>query len=314
VRDVAVPGRQWPAGEIRLSRSADGGRSWSAPVTLNDDTTGTIVGHNFHGAAWAGDSGLVVAWLDERGGGAIVDHAHAGDDTHADPTSEPDARIYAARSTDFGASWHPNVAVWGAACPCCRVALARRPDGGLVAAWRKHYPGNVRDVVTAPLDGGAAGAPARVHQDGWVFPGCPHAGPAIAVDARGVTHVAWYTGVPGAAGVRYARVDRSGRAIGRELALVSAAGVPTAHVAVTPLEDGGAVVAYDVTARGDRRVVLARVQADGSLGATAAVPGGEDGAHPQLARTAGGAVVAWTASAAGDEASTIGLARVRLPR
>jgi hypothetical protein len=134
------------------------------------------------------------------------------------------------------------------------------------------------------------------------------------VDDRGVTHVAWYTGLSGAAGVRYVRVGPDGRPIGRELALVSAAGVPTAHAAVVPLRDGGALVAYDVTKRGDRRVMLARVRADGSLGATAAVPGAEGGAHPQLALAGEGALVAWTASAAGDKASTIGLARVRLPR
>ena len=61
---IRVASRKWPAAMMRLSRSTDGGESWSPPVTLNDDTTGTLVSHQFHGAAWSGDSGLEVAWLD----------------------------------------------------------------------------------------------------------------------------------------------------------------------------------------------------------------------------------------------------------
>jgi len=63
-RDIAVAGRQWPASAIRVAPSLDGGRTWLAPRTVNDDTLASPVGHNFQGAAWAGDSGLVTAWLD----------------------------------------------------------------------------------------------------------------------------------------------------------------------------------------------------------------------------------------------------------
>src|SRR5918998_2906992 len=63
---IKVEGRKWPAAMMRFSGSADGGLTWSRPRTINDDTTGTLVSHQFHGATLAGDSTLVVAWLDER--------------------------------------------------------------------------------------------------------------------------------------------------------------------------------------------------------------------------------------------------------
>ena len=89
-RDVPVAGRRWPASTIRVARSLDGGRTWLAPVTINDDTTAAPVGHNFQGAAWAGDSGLVAAWLDERAGTPMAHH-HDRAATAKDSTSEADA-------------------------------------------------------------------------------------------------------------------------------------------------------------------------------------------------------------------------------
>ncbi|MGH7498584.1 MAG: sialidase family protein, partial [Gemmatimonadales bacterium] len=189
---IPVTTRKWPAAMIRLSQSTDGGRSWSPPVTLNDDTTGALVSHQFHGAAWSGDSGLEVAWLDERGTGGVpgpADTAGAAD-PHGHGESEPDATIYLASSPDFGRTWTANRPLWGAACPCCRVSLARGADGRVLSAWRKHFPGDVRDVVVAPLDADSS-LVRRVHADEWVYPGCPHTGPAVAVDATG-THIVWY--------------------------------------------------------------------------------------------------------------------------
>jgi hypothetical protein len=127
----AVAGREWPATQLRAARSVDGGRTWSTPATLNDDTVAAPVSHTFQGAAWTGDSGLTVAWLDERRGGPVSD-----DHANHDSTASEDATIYSVSSPDFGASWEPNRPLWGAACPCCRVALARSPDGAaLAASW-----------------------------------------------------------------------------------------------------------------------------------------------------------------------------------
>jgi hypothetical protein len=299
---VAVPGRRWPGTQIRLARSTDGGRTWSAPVTLNDDTTGVPVSHQFHGAAWQGDSGLVVAWLDERPG------AGASAATAADSTPEPDAAVMAVASPDFGASWGVNRKLWGAACPCCRVSLARSRTGEVLAAWRRHFPGNVRDVVVAPVTPGGA-EPIRVRNDGWVYAGCPHTGPAV-VAADSAAHVVWYTGRDGGPGVYYRRLAPGG-ASPPAVALIAGGRVPTAHAAVASLADGGALAVTDVANDARRRVEVIRIGADGRARARAAVPGSEGGAYPQVAMVARAeAVVAFTLSAA--DRPTVRLVRVAI--
>ena len=232
---VAVPGRRWPASNVLLSRSSDGGASWSAPLALNDDTARTPAGHLFQGAASLGDSGLVVAWLDSREA-----PGESGEESHAHMEAEPDAQVVLAQSFDRGATWaERNTPAWDGACPCCRVALARDPSGGVSAAWRAHFPGDVRDPVAAPL----GGDPVRVSDDGWVYPGCPHAGPAIAIGADGTTHVAWYLGREGKAGIWYARRAPDGAVTARIALDTLEADHP--QVAVRP--DGSVVVAYAVT-------------------------------------------------------------------
>ena len=308
VRDVPVATRRWPASAIRMARSLDGGRSWLPPVTLNDDTTAAPVGHNFQGAAWIGDSGLVAAWLDERHGAAPAVHHHDAALTAGDSTSEADAMVYLAHSPDFGRTWEPNRPLWGGACPCCRITLSRAPGGGGVAAWRHHFPGNVRDVVTAPLTP-VPGSPARVHEDGWVYPGCPHNGPGLAVGPDGARHVVWYTGRTGGAGLYYAR--STGAGAGAPVALVAGSSLPPVHGSVAAIESGGAVVALDATADGRRAIGVARVGAGERRPRVVPLPRSEGGSYPQIVAVAPGTlVVAWTAPGARSE---VRLARVALP-
>jgi len=304
--NIKVQGRKWPAAMLRFSRSLDGGQSWTPPVTLNDDTTGAPVSHQFHGASLVGDSGLTVAWLDERDSAVPI---ATGSDGHAEHAVEPDAQIYLSSSADFGGSWGPNRMGWKAACPCCRISLARDADGRAVAAWRQHFPGNIRDVVTATVSAKAA-EPQRVHPDDWAYAGCPHSGPAVATAADGATHVVWYNGKEGSAGVYYLKQMR-GRATGSAVALVAGQGLGVAHPAVAALPAGGALAAYDVSPDRNPGVRLARLLPDGGIAGRVAVDGSEGGKYPQLALLDDTtAVVAWTSSA--GEGSRMGLARLRL--
>lgn len=303
---ITVPGRKWPAAMLRFARSGDGGLHWSSPITLNDDTTGAPVSHQFHGAAWSGDSGLTVAWLDER---EVATPLASGTDGHAEHAAEPDASIYLAASPDFGRSWGPNRRGWKAACPCCRVALARARDGQAVAAWRQHFPGNVRDVVTA-VAGDRPAEPKRVHPDDWAYAGCPHTGPAIASGNDGATHVVWYTGKEGGIGIYYARQTPDGDA-GPAVDLATGRRLGVAHPAVVALADGGALAAYDVAENGKRQISLARLLPSGRVGGRLVVDGSEGGKYPQLAALNDSvAVVAWTASHGDNQ--ELRLARVSL--
>ena len=52
------------SGNVRFSRSIDSGRTFSKPITLNDD--GRVTSHRFDSLAIDGDGRVMVAWLDAR--------------------------------------------------------------------------------------------------------------------------------------------------------------------------------------------------------------------------------------------------------
>jgi len=291
----AVAGRMWPAADVRVARSLDGGATWSAALTLNDDTAAAPIGHTFHGAAWQGDSGLVVAWLDERRTGGPP--PPAGHTAHQNGESGDDnATLYLASSRDRGATWAPaNRRLWGDVCPCCRVSLARGPGGSVQAVWRRVYPGNVRDVVVAALD---QPGPTRVHADGWSLAACPDTGPGISIEASGVTHVVWFTGKEGAAGVYYARRESGSTGFSPPLALVGGRTMATTHATVAARAAGGAYIALDITSSGKRVPQLVIVDAERVVHDRVVLSNDAGADHPQVVGVPGGAVVAWTTTGA----------------
>jgi hypothetical protein len=175
-------------------------------------------------------------------------------------------------------------------CPCCRTSLAVGPDGAVYVGWRKHFGGDVRDVVVARLAPRAAkfDAPVRVHRDGWVFPGCPHAGPSVAVDAEGRVHVGWYTGKEGRQGLWYAVSEDGGRGFGAPVALLTGGFVPPSQVALAA--DGNGVLAgWDDRRAPDGKLTLARIE-DGRVRVVSADAAGRT---PALDARGAARVVAW---------------------
>jgi hypothetical protein len=212
-----IEGRRFPASDLRFARSTDGGRSFEPTITVNDDAGGPPASHTFHNIAVGPDGTVYVSWIDSRNRASSSDppeDSHGGSANgnalvHHDSVPGPDIRI--ARSTDGGRSFEPSVIVDRGACPCCRTALAVSRDGKVYAAWRKVFEGNVRDIVLASSNDGARTftPPVRVHEDGWVFAGCPHTGPGLAIDDAGRVHIAWYTGADRAIGLYYAAAEES---------------------------------------------------------------------------------------------------------
>jgi hypothetical protein len=288
---------------MRMARSLDGGKTWETPRTLNSDSTSAAGTHTFFGAAVLDDTTLVAAWLDERHPEMMHGHQAPLPDTSHDPTSEADARIFAVTSHDFGETWGPNTALWGAVCPCCRVSLTPTPDGRIIAAWRQHFPGNIRDIVTASLI--PAQEPERLSHDNWSYPGCPHTGPAIAVDSSGTEHVVWYTGKEGDAGIFYAR-RRPGAAPSEPVGLATAQTMATAHASVA-VAGGSVLAAYDMSPADGRAIQLAWLDGSGRLRQQLSVPASASGQYPQLTVLSDStALVAWT------QADSVKVVRLRL--
>ena len=182
-------------GNIRFARSLDGGKSFSAPVTVHKDAQ--EITHRFDAVTVGRDGRLFIAWVDKRDQEALKKQK----------SEYRGAAIYFAVSDDRGASFRGDFKLADHSCECCRIALLPRDDGSVLAFWRHVFEPNVRDHALARMspDGRASGM-RRATFDDWRLDACPHHGPSLAADNEGRLHAVWFTGAPGHTGSFYGRL------------------------------------------------------------------------------------------------------------
>lgn len=184
------------AGHIRFSRSLDGGKTFSPPVTVNRNPD--AITHRFEALAVANDGTLYIAWVDKR------------DLEAAKATGQPyeGAAIYVAVSRDGGASFGTEFKVADHSCECCRIALSTEQGGTAVLMWRHVFEGGIRDHAMARIGPeGVLNAPVRATFGQWKIDACPHHGGAIARGGDWGWHLAWYDGNEAKPGLYVARMD-----------------------------------------------------------------------------------------------------------
>ena len=230
------------ASDLRLSRSLDGGQSFSGHLRVNEDRP---ISHSFDGLTVTPDGTVLVSWLDSRAGG-------------------PNAGTYMARVVEAGTRVESVVKVGDDTCVCCRVDAATGPGDAVALIWRKVLPGDIRDMVlSTSRDGGRSFGSARlVSADHWHITGCPHRGGSVGIDGRGRIYATWYTeGAEGRPDLYFATSD-DGRTFGSKHRLhTSSTSVPD-HVRMAVQRDGRAVIAWEEDTAVRRRILF-RYTADG---------------------------------------------------
>lgn len=280
VSSQAVDGRRFPATTLHLSRSTDGGRTFSKAVPVHSDADGPPSGHSFHDLTVGPEGTLYVSWLDSR----RRDRARRD----GKETNLPGTELRVARSTDRGRSFSERVVARGT-CECCRTAVETDADGTVYVAWRHLFGENIRDVAVArSTDRGTSFSdPVRAHADEWEIEACPHSGPALALDDAGTLHLAWYTGAEGRAGLHYARSTDGGRSFHAPTALETDVGVSQVGLAAGP--SGSVWMGWDNAEGG---VTVARTAGGPSGGPESVSRLG--GSFSGLAVASSHPVVAWT--------------------
>ncbi len=246
------------AGHVRFAHSRDGGKTFSAPITVNDDRA--PISHRFDSLIADGAGHVHLVWLDKRAKDA-AGGAYAG------------IALYHAVSTDGGKSFSANRKLADHTCECCRIALVLDTDGVPAALWRHVFDKDTRDHALLRLDG--VSTLMRASHDDWRVDGCPHHGPALSIGPDGIYHLAWFTGAPGRARLYYRRSPDRGRSFGAPMRF----GNPEAQPGRPQVLSLGS------------RVVLAWKEFDGKsslVRAMASRDGGATWSAPEiLARTAG---------------------------
>lgn len=300
---AGMAGQRPPDSDLRFARSSDGGRTWSPPVTINDDAAGGPGSHMLHGLALRPNGSVYAAWLDSRPG---------GDSLALDESAGPSASVYLARSDDHGAHWSKNVAEWSGVCPGCRVGLVIDPFGIPYVTFRKHYPGQIRDVVVARTDF----APFRLRRDDWEVRDCPHSGPPIALSRDGSLRIAWFTGARTHTGVYFLQtLPESMDSTATPVTILANNHLPVVHLDLGEVGMSGTLIALDADSTGGDQLTLARVESSGRrLVERFVVPGTRGASYPKVATAVTGkfAYVVW--SSRDGEGSKLRVARWNVGR
>jgi hypothetical protein len=301
------------------SRSDDGGRTFGAAVPVpGSEAAGN---RGWESITTDRDGHVVAVWLDHRelassghsmAMGANHEHAMGAEGkTDAVARAQRSKILFGRIDGEVGAE-----PIAGGVCYCCKTALAAGANGGIYAAWRQVYAGNIRDIAFArSMDGRTFAPPARVSEDNWMLDGCPENGPSLAVDARDRVHVVWPTLLPAADSTSeptlalFYAMSADGRTF------TPRARIPTAGVARHPQVALGSrdelFIVWDEQDGGTRRVAAARARVAASDPVTfVRQPFADAGpaGYPVVAGVADADVVAWTSGSGAS--STIRLTRV----
>lgn len=161
------------AQELISLHSADGGKTWSEPVTINEVATSAREG--LHDLAASPDGMAFVTWLDLRNG---------------------KTELWGAESKDGGRTWGPNQQVYRSPdqtiCECCHPTALYDAEGNLAVMWRNSIQGT-RDMWLATRAKGASTfAPAKKLGEGtWTLKGCPMDGGRIVALGGGKFASVW---------------------------------------------------------------------------------------------------------------------------
>src|SRR3569833_1801509 len=273
------------SGDIRFSRSLDGGNSFSAPVTINGNRD--IIGHRFDALAVGGDGKVYIAWLDKRDEAAARQRGE----------SYIGSALYYAASADRGASFGANVKLADHACECCRIALDLTEDGVPVAFWRHVYGDNERDHAVLKLDGKTE--PQHDTHKHKHDEACPHHGPALSIDAQNNYHLVWFSDAPAARGLFYARSHDGGKTLSAPIVIGNAA-AQAGHADV--LSRGRALYVVWKEFDGEASLIRAQQSRDGGISwsaprTMAATADASD--HPELAARGAAVYLSWNTAREG---------------
>ena len=200
---IDVPGRRFPANDLFVAVSEDGGQTFGRELPVNSDFGGEPAGHTFHNLTALPDGAMLISWIDSRdrspapADGSMTDHAAMH--------QESGSQIRVARIEGGGKRITETAILDRSSCPCCRTFITVADDGRILVAWRHEFESGERDIVLAHSDdGGRSFSDWRpVHRDHWFIEGCPHTGPVLGVDENGNVHAAWYSGAE-RTGIRHA--------------------------------------------------------------------------------------------------------------
>ncbi|HUU33287.1 MAG TPA: hypothetical protein VMW48_04445 [Vicinamibacterales bacterium] len=262
---------------IRVATSADQGRSWTTVFEEGQHNVHDYSGFlTFLPTARGIDAVYLTPLAPDDGTGVAHDHIK----TVGVVSLAADGTVLSRQIVD------------GDACSCCSTDMAETASGP-VAVYRDHDAGEIRDISIVRRVDGKWTSPAPVHRDGWMIPGCPTNGPAVAA-AGELVAVSWFTAAGDAPKVNVAFSTDAGATFAAPVRVDGGQAVGWADVV---LVDGRAFVSWlERTGTGTGDIRLREVTPAGAMGdpiTVAASSSGRATGIPMMARAGEHLIVAW---------------------
>ncbi len=198
----AMPREKKYTADIRFSYSNDYGKSFSTPITVNDDNL--LTGHSFNEMTVNEQGDVSIVWLDGRL-------------KQGKSASQGSAIFMAAANMKNSQAGFVNQEVANGTCVCCRLAIDYNSKGNLAILWRHIYGDNIREFALTTLN--EQKSPYQVSYDHWKINGCPHQGGALSIDDNNRYHLVWFNQGDKGKGIFYANSDNAGETLTTPLAI-----------------------------------------------------------------------------------------------
>ncbi len=188
--------------QVKISRSADNGTTWTSPVTLHSDTLPRE--HGFVSLVPFPSGRMFASWLDGRKyPSGDEGEGHGGEhDLHYEMTLmggyvAEDGTVEAEEVLD------------SRVCDCCQTASVLSGHG-LVTFYRDRSESEVRDIAEVMWTENGWTEPAILSEDKWEIKACPVNGPqADAIDEQ--VAVVWFTAANDEPKVQLSLSDEGGK-------------------------------------------------------------------------------------------------------
>ncbi len=201
----AMPREKKYTADVRFSYSADYGKTFSKPITINDDNL--LAGHSFNEMLVKANGEVNLVWLDSR-------HSYL---KRMKGEKSNGSSLYFAKATPRDNDWiFTNQELAQSTCVCCRIAIDFNKTGHLAIMWRHIYGDNIRDFAMTTLDNQQT-EPYRISYDHWYINGCPHQGAGLSVDNNNRYHMVWFNQGDKGKGIFYAYSDNQGKTLSKPL-------------------------------------------------------------------------------------------------
>jgi hypothetical protein len=264
--------------DIKITASADSGKTWSHPMLLNED--GKKAEHGFVSIVPYND-GFIASWLDGRKTASQEEHSgHEGH--HGEMTVR--AAVFDKNLKKIN-EWELD----GRVCDCCQTITSITANGPVVI-YRDRSEDEIRDMSIVRLVNGNWTVPVTIFPDNWKIKACPVNGPRADAIQNNLV-IAWFTMKGKAGEVKVVFSEDGGASFGKPIRVDE--GKAIGRVDVVMLDSASAIVSWM-----EGPIIKAvKVNANGKKGEPVHIASTSEkrsAGFPQMAKAGNRLYFAWT--------------------